>query len=157
MREVEEPPLDGFTYLDSDVITASSLATTADPLDQVVGQAPPEHTWVGKGFVWMLYAFAAGCAIAAFDMAAAAGDARSVMLLVLLFFPAAIVWLARSVEKFRLAGFGSVVLALLAMFTGGVEMVRDSGSPLDILLGGGLLVLVSVWTGYFLTRFRDFT
>src|SRR5687768_14397955 len=78
--------------------------------DGMLGESPPEHSWLGKGLVWTLYAIAATAIVWVLRLAATDEttpvSTKIILLPMFLFLPAVYIWLARAIEKFRLLGFG---------------------------------------------------
>jgi hypothetical protein len=162
MPYADEPPvLDRIPHPVPEEIAAPALPAVPDPLDAVLGKNPPEHTWVGMAFVWMVYAVAAGGVISALDSAGSSGvrDARGIIatLLMLLFAPVALLWLARAIQKFRLHGFGFAMFVLVTTILGAAASLFEADSLLDAALAGGLIALSGTWIRYFLMRFSDFS
>lgn len=161
MPYADEPPvLDRVLPPVPEGIAAPPLPAAADPLDGVLGENPPEHTWVGMAFVWIMYAAGAGGVISALELARDDPDAGShiaVLLPMFLFMPVAILWAARAIEKFRLHGFGFAMLVLVPTILGAVAKLLEADSLLDAALAGGLIALSGTWIRYFLMRFSDFS
>jgi hypothetical protein len=161
MPYADEPPvLDRIPHPVPEGIAALPLPAAADPLDGVLGENPPEHTWVGMAYVWMMYAVGAGGVISALELARDDPDAGSriaVLLPMFLFMPVAILWLARAIEKFRLHGFGFAMFVLVPTILGAVAKLLEADSLVDAALAGGLIALSGTWIRYFLMRFSDFS
>jgi hypothetical protein len=145
MPYADEPPvLDRIPHPVPEGIAALPLPAAADPLDGVLGENPPEHTWVGMAYVWMMYAVGAGGVISALELARDDPDAGSriaVLLPMFLFMPVAILWLARAIEKFRLHGFGFAMFVLVPTILGAVAKLLEADSLVDSLLPDALFGL----------------
>jgi|GEM_PF-4858844 len=128
--------------------------------DEMVGESPPEHTWLGKGLVWTLYAIAATAIVWALRLAAA--DEKTpistelILLPMFLFLPAVYIWLARAIEKFRLVGFGVGLIMLAGMLMSGWQLLTSADTLPGGILAGGLVILCVAWIGYLCARFSDF-
>lgn len=128
--------------------------------DEMVGESPPEHTWLGKGLVWTMYAVAASLIVWALRLIAtdetSSVSAKIVLLPMFLFIAAVYIWAAWSIGKFRLVGLGVGLLVLAGMLLSGGRLLLDADTLLGGVLSGGLLVLSVAWIGYLCARFGDF-
>lgn len=139
--------------------TALGLAADAgEPQDEMLGESAPEHTWVGKGFVWATYASVPGYLLALFPLLMFDHELGTTLglLPMFLFFPVLMLWLARSVQVFDLRGWSVAMLTLLAMLLSGVGVLVTADSAGEILRGLITVPLAVVWLRYFGMRFPDF-
>jgi asparagine N-glycosylation enzyme membrane subunit Stt3 len=142
-----------------DALTAAPLPAVADPLDGLVAESPPEHTLVGHGLVWTLYASAAvtiatlGYRTLAWDGWDVGGTLFWILALILVLE----LWLGRAIQKFSANGFRVAVVVLAFTTFGGVTTLLDSATLLESLVGGGGIVLSGTWLKYLLDRRDDFT
>lgn len=141
-----------------DSLDAPPLPTVADPLDGLVAESPPEHTLVGHGLVWTLYASAAvtGATFTYRVLTWDNWDSGSPLWILALVLVLEL-QLARGIQKFSLGGFHVAVLILGSMIFGGVTAMLDSATLLETLVGGGGIVLAGTWLKYLLKRRDDFT
>ncbi|HST62797.1 MAG TPA: hypothetical protein VLK84_29090 [Longimicrobium sp.] len=133
--------------------------TSAELADDLLGESPPEHGWLGHGFIWGLYTLvpiqlAAGVYLlaAGWSFGAAAG-----MLPLILFFPLLYLWLARSIQTFKLTGWGVAMLVLLTALFSALRLLLGDPDGIQILTALATGALVIAWISYFWNRKPDFT
>lgn len=159
MSRAAEAPAADSARRQLEALSAPPLPAVADPLDGLVAESPPEHTLVGHGLVWTLYASAA-VSIATLGYRALtwdSWDAGSPLFWILALILVLELWLGRAIQKFSLDGFHVAMLVLGCMIFGGVTAVLDSATLLETLVGGGGIVLAGTWLKYLLDRRDDFT
>ncbi len=142
-----------------DSLAASPLPAVADPLDGLVAESPPEHTLVGHGLVWTLYASAAVISgtLAYRTLTWENWDAGNPLFWILAAILVLELWLGRAIQKFSVSGFYVAMVVLGCMIFGGVTAVLDSATLPETLAGGGGIVLASTWMKYLRERRSDFT
>lgn len=139
--------------------TDLALADEAgEPQDEMLAESAPEHTWLGKGFVWATYASVPGYLIALFPLLMLDREPGTMLglLPMFLFFPVLMLWLARAVQVFDLRGWSVAMLTLLAMLLNGVGVLAMADSAWEILWGLVTVPLAVAWLRYFGMRFPDF-
>ena len=141
---------------------AGEGAVADEPPDQLVGIAPPDHSWHGNALVWTLYAAGTVSMSAAVYLFATMTDVfrpgHLLGMAPLAFFPGAVmVWVARMIQTFKLAGWGVGMVCLLAWL---VSSLLTLGGATDVttigisMLGAALSVL---WMAYLWSRRDDFS
>jgi hypothetical protein len=122
---------------------------------ELVGESPPEHSWVGTAFVAMLYA---GGAVSLLFMVLAMVDAVDLFswsdhlrLIPFSLFPGALmVWLARMIQQFKLYGWGVALVLLLGGVISSLRVLWRAEDVLTIALcmlgaAGSILWILYLW------------
>jgi hypothetical protein len=145
----------------AEALTAEALPAVADDEidDGILGESPPEHGWLGKGFVWAMYALVPLSLIGAGILLSGGWEIGTVagMLPMLLFFPLLYLWLARSVQTFKLQGWGVAMLMLLLAAFSTLRLLLGNPDGIQILAALATGALVIAWISYFWNRKPDFT
>jgi hypothetical protein len=139
--------------------TGFALAAEAgEPQDEMLGESAPEHTWVGKGFVWAAYASAPVSLVASFRLFMLTGEPGTTLglLPMVLFPPLLMLWLARAVQVFDVRGLGVAMLTVLGMLLNWLGVLARADSAWEILQGLVTVPLAVAWLRYFVMRYPDF-
>ncbi|HYW13945.1 MAG TPA: hypothetical protein VE871_18420 [Longimicrobium sp.] len=150
----------------ADELVAQALPMVADAgiagdetADDMLGESPPEHGWLGHGFVWGLYTLVPIQLFAGIYLLTTGwkyGGAIG-MLPLILFIPALNLWLARSVQTFRLHGWGVAMLMLLFAAFSTLRLLLGNPDGIQILAALATGALEIAWIRYFWGRRPDFT
>lgn len=173
MRYIESPglPLEPTAFPPSDSLDAHALsrgfrgdaaAAADEPPDDLLGIAPPEHSWQGTALVGTLYTAGAGSMLAAVYLFVAMADTfRAGSLLgmaPLAFFPGAVmVWTARMIQQFKLVGLGLGVVCLLAWLLSALLTMGDAKHVAAIGFSGLWAAASVLWMAYLWFRRDDFS
>jgi hypothetical protein len=135
--------------------------------DEMLGESPPEHGWLGKGFVgalytlapvqlifalYTLYVLASGLSLDALGISSVVG-----MLPMVLFLPLLFLWVARSVQTFKLTGWGVAMAMLLFAAFSTLRLLLGDPDGIQILAALATGALEIAWISYFWSRKPDFT
>jgi hypothetical protein len=127
----------------------------------LLGESPPEHSWPGLGLVTGLYVGGAVALMQTVRLLIELGDGASwgfMMAMILAgAFPAALLlWTARMIQQFKLAGWGIALLILGVGLVTGLRVLWGAVDALTILfclVGAGVSVL---WILYLLAHRPEF-
>lgn len=127
--------------------------------DDILGESPPEHGSLGYGFVGLLYTIAPlQLALGVYILATDWDPGMTVgMLPAVLFFPLLYVWLARSIQRFRLQGWGVAMLGLLLAAFSTLRLLLGDPDGIEILVSLATGALEVAWIRYFWMHRPDFT
>lgn len=139
--------------------TGFALAAEAgEPQDEMLGESAPEHTWLGKGFVWTTYAAAPVSLLATSRLLMLTDEPGTILgfLPLVLFSPLVMLWLARAVQVFDVRGLGVAMLMVLGMLLNWLGVLARADSAWEILQGLVTVPLAVAWLRYFVMRYPDF-
>jgi hypothetical protein len=142
-----------------DGVPVTSAGTEAAP--DILEESPPEHGWLGIGFVWAVYALvplhlASGVYI--LTAVRKFGVVNGMDTLPIYFFLALLyLWLARSVQTFKLRGWGVGILMLLISLVASMRLLLGDSDGIRVLAGFATMALEIAWIRYFWMRRPDFT
>jgi hypothetical protein len=157
-RADPSPPVDALAAGDVPAVAEYALP------DDILGESPPEHGWLGKGFVGVLYTLAPLQLIFALYMlfgglyldVFSAGEIAGLMPMVF-FVPLLFLCVARSIQTFKLAGWGVAMLVLLVALFSTLRLLMGDPDGIQILAAFGTAALEIAWMRYFWIRRPDFT
>lgn len=164
--EVLRPPLDSSPEFASPAELAAGDAGDGQmpgaPLNDLVGIAPPEHTWIGNAFVWMMYVGGGASLLwMIYTLATSADLFRWTDLLAMVpmsLFPGAVmIWLGRMIQQFRLPGWGVAMLFLAGTVVSSLFTLGRAMDVRTIGLSMTAAAMAVVWMGYLWTRKDDFS
>ncbi len=148
-----------------DALAPEPLPAVPDEIaDDILSESPPEHGWLGKGFVGALYTLAPVQLIFALYVLTS-GPYRDVlgistvagMLPMVLFLPLLFLWVAHSVQGFKLQGWGVAMLLLLLAAFSTLRLLMGDPDGIQILAALATGALEIAWISYFWSRKPDFT
>jgi len=138
-----------------------SVPSDLENADDMVGAAPPEHGWPGTTFVWTLYGAGIFSVGRILFLLRDTGEMTLGQVLstlpMMLFSGVLVLWVARKIQTFRLVGMGPAFLVLIASLLGGLNLLLDADTALEIGLGALGIGTAGLWIAYLWNRWSDFS